>query len=85
MVVLLQVFQRGIELADRIVLGQRQLSKTSIDLRTLICFGLFVGLFLFGMAVVGPLDADWAEFGVWVVVSTPLALVFLARHQRLNI
>lgn len=84
MLYIFEVFQKIVNIADQTVFGREKLSRISLDLRTLLCFVVFVfGLFI-GLGVVSFLESELAEFVVWVVVSVPTVFVFLARHQRLE-
>lgn len=69
-------------LADRVVFGQKILTKTQVDLRTLACFLVWLVAFLFGLGLVGFLQSNMAIIIVWIFTSLPLACVFVARHQR---
>ncbi len=84
MTYLLEFLQRCVDLVDNTVFGRAQLTKSAIDIRTLISFVLFAAFLFIGLGVVGSLESEFFEFGVWVVASTPLALIFIARHQRIG-
>ena len=80
----LALLQRCIDLTDNTVFRNAEITESVIDIRTLMCFALFAVFLLSGIGIVGFLESELIEFCVWVVVSTPLALVFAARHQRLK-
>ncbi len=80
----LEFLQRSVDWVDRLVFGKTPLTRAVIDARTLACFILFISCFFLGLTIVSFLDSKIAEFVVWTITSAPLALIFIARHQRLK-
>lgn len=74
----------SVRIADRLVFGEKNLTRSQIELRTLACFIAYIVAFLCGTGVVGFMDLILAEFMVWLLVTAPLGCVFIARHQRTN-
>ena len=71
-----------VRVADRLVFGEKSLTKLQIDLRTLACFVAWMIAFLAGLGAVGSVESSIAPFVVWLLTSIPLTCVFIARHQR---
>ena len=86
MIYALAILQRCVDLADRLVFGQEHLTKTRIDIRTLFYFISFAASLLMGVAIIGFLDFDLTstEAIFCIIISIPLACVFIAREQRLK-
>lgn len=71
-----------VRIADRLVFGEKNLTKMQIDLRTLACFVGYMIALLAGLGAVSSMQSDIALFLVWLAISAPMACVFIARHQR---
>jgi len=73
-----------VRVTDRLVFGEKHLSKSHIDVRTLACFVVSSIAFFVGIGAGRFMEYDFAIFLVWLCASAPMALVFIARHQRLR-